>query len=63
MSTNLIYNGGLIDANAKIKEAQTKTLQQTAVNLYSTQIKSAVLLDLSTRASYYFDIKQEQLDA
>ncbi|NGY38246.1 TolC family protein [Flavobacterium sp. XN-5] len=37
----LIYNGGLIDANAKIKQAQTKTLQQqTEVNLY--QLKSRI---------------------
>jgi hypothetical protein len=37
----LIYNGGLIDATAKIKEAQTKTLQQqTEVNLY--QLRSRI---------------------
>lgn len=31
----IIYNGGLINANAKLKEAQTKTLQQqTQVSLY-----------------------------
>jgi outer membrane protein TolC len=37
----LIYNGGLIDANAKIKQVQTKTLQQqTEVNLY--QLKSRI---------------------
>jgi hypothetical protein len=39
----LIYNGGLIDANAKIKEAQTKTLQQNRGQPLPTQIKSAVL--------------------
>ena len=31
----LIYNGGVIDANAKLKEAQIKThLQEAAVSLY-----------------------------
>lgn len=37
----LIYNGGLVDANAKFKEAQTQTQQQqVAVNLY--QLKSRI---------------------
>jgi outer membrane protein TolC len=37
----LLYNGGVIDANAKLKEAQTKTLQQQVeVNVY--QIKSKI---------------------
>lgn len=37
----LIYNGGIIEANSKLKEAQTKTLQQqVAVNLY--QLKSRI---------------------
>jgi outer membrane protein TolC len=37
----LLYNGGLIDANAKLKEAQTKTQQQQVeVNLY--QIKTQI---------------------
>lgn len=37
----LIYNGGMIEANSKLKEAQTKTLQQqVAVNLY--QLKSRI---------------------
>jgi outer membrane protein TolC len=37
----LIYNGGLIDANAKLKEAQTKTQQQQVeVNLY--QLKTRI---------------------
>jgi outer membrane protein TolC len=37
----LIYNGGLIDANTKLKEAQTKTQQQQVeVNLY--QLKSRI---------------------
>jgi outer membrane protein TolC len=36
----LIYNGGLIDANAKFKEAQTKTQQQQVeVNLYQLKTK------------------------
>lgn len=36
----LLYNGGLIDANTKIKEAQTKTQQQqVAVNLYQLKTK------------------------
>lgn len=36
----LLYNGGLIDANTKIKEAQTKTQQQqVAVNLYQLKAK------------------------
>jgi outer membrane protein TolC len=37
----LLYNGGLIDANTKLKEAQTKTQQQQIeVNLY--QLKSKI---------------------
>lgn len=37
----LLYNGGLIDANTKLKEAQTKTQQQQVeVNLY--QLKSKI---------------------
>ena len=44
----LIYNGGVIDANAKLKEAQTKTQQQQVeVNLY--QLKSRI-------NQYYFSI-------
>lgn len=36
----LLYNGGLIDANAKLKEAQTKTQQQQVeVNLYQLKTK------------------------
>ena len=36
----LIYNGGLIDANAKLKEAQTKTQQQQVeVALYQLKFK------------------------
>lgn len=39
-ANQLLYNGGLIDANAKIKEAQTKTQQQqVAVNLYQLKTK------------------------
>ncbi|SEA41855.1 Outer membrane protein TolC [Flavobacterium gillisiae] len=63
----LIYNGGLIDANAKIKEAQTKTLQQqTEVNLY--QLKSRInqlyfsTFLLQERRTILIS-KQEQLDA
>ncbi|WP_339887904.1 TolC family protein [uncultured Flavobacterium sp.] len=37
----LIYNGGMIEANAKLKEAQTQTLQQqVAINLY--QLKARI---------------------
>ncbi|WP_264563763.1 TolC family protein [Flavobacterium sp. N3904] len=37
----LLYNGGMIDANSKLKEAQTKTQQQQVeVNLY--QLKSKI---------------------
>lgn len=37
----LLYNGGLIDANAQLKESQTKTQQQQVqVNLY--QLKSKI---------------------
>lgn len=44
----LIYNGGVIDANAKLKEAQTKTQQQQIeINLY--QLKSRI-------NQYYFSI-------
>ncbi len=44
----LIYNGGMIDANAKLKEVQTKTQQQQiAVSLY--QLKSRI-------NQYYFSI-------
>jgi outer membrane protein TolC len=63
----LIYNGGVIDANAKLKEAQTKTQQQqVAVSLY--QLKTRI-------NQYYFSIlllqekeallisKQEQLNS
>lgn len=63
----LIYNGGLIDANSKIKEAQTKTLQQqTAVNLY--QLKSRInqlyfsTFLLQERHTILIS-KQEQLDS
>ncbi|WP_339920345.1 TolC family protein [uncultured Flavobacterium sp.] len=63
----LIYNGSLINANAKIKEAQTKTLQQqTAVNLY--QLKSRInqlyfsSFLLQERHTILIS-KQEQLDA
>jgi len=46
--SQLIYNGGVIDANAKLKEAQTKTQQQQIeINLY--QLKSRI-------NQYYFSI-------
>ncbi|TRX16688.1 TolC family protein [Flavobacterium franklandianum] len=61
----LIYNGGLIDANTKLKETQTKTQQQQVeVNLY--QIKSRVnqlffsILLLQERKELLIS-KQEQL--
>jgi outer membrane protein TolC len=61
----LIYNGGLIDANAKLKEAQTKTQQQQVeVNLY--QIKTRInqlyfsILLLQERKEILIS-KQEQL--
>ena len=63
----LIYNGGVIDANTKLKEAQTKTQQkQVEVSLY--QLKTRI-------NQYYFSIlllqekeallisKQEQLNS
>jgi outer membrane protein TolC len=61
----LIYNGGLIDANAKLKEAQTKTQQQQVeVSLY--QIKTKInqlyfsILLLQERKEILIS-KQEQL--
>ncbi|MNQ42025.1 Outer membrane efflux protein [compost metagenome] len=61
----LIYNGGAIDANAKLKEAQTKTQQQQVeVNLY--QIKTKInqlyfsILLLQERKAILIS-KQEQL--
>jgi outer membrane protein TolC len=61
----LIYNGGLIDANTKLKEAQTKTQQQQVeVNLY--QIKTRInqlffsILLLQERKKILVS-KQEQL--
>nr|WP_315147292.1 TolC family protein [uncultured Flavobacterium sp.] len=61
----LIYNGGLIDANAKLKEVQTKTQQQQVeVNLY--QIKTRInqlyfsILLLQERKDILIS-KQEQL--
>lgn len=63
----LIYNGGLIDANAKINQAKTKTLQQqTIVNLY--QLKSRInqlyfsTFLLQERQAILIS-KQEQLDS
>jgi outer membrane protein TolC len=61
----LIYNGGLIDANTKLKEAQTKTQQQQVeVSLY--QIKTKInqlyfsILLLQERKEILIS-KQEQL--
>ena len=62
----LIYNGGLIDANAKLKESQTKTLQQQVeVNLYQlktriNQLYFSILL-LQERKAILIS-KQEQLN-
>lgn len=61
----LLYNGGIIDANARLKEAQTKTQQQQVeVNLYQiktkiNQLYFSVLL-LQERKSILL-AKQEQL--
>jgi outer membrane protein TolC len=61
----LLYNGGMIDASAKLKEAQTKTQQQQVeVNLY--QLKSKInqlffsILLLQERKDLLIS-KQEQL--
>lgn len=63
----LVYNGGIIDANSKLKEAQTKTLQQqVTVNLY--QIKTKInqlyfsILLLQERKGILIS-KQEQLSS
>lgn len=63
----LIYNGGLIDANAKIKQAQTKTLQQqTEINLYQVKFRINQLYFstflLQERDAILIS-KQEQLDS
>uniref|UniRef100_UPI00404AD278 TolC family protein n=1 Tax=Flavobacterium sp. TaxID=239 RepID=UPI00404AD278 len=56
----LIYNGGMIDANSKLKEAQTKTLQQqVAVNLY--QLKSRI--NYSYMMILLFQDQRELLEA
>jgi len=61
----LIYNGGLIDANARLKEVQTKTQQQQVeVNLYQlktriNQLYFSILL-LQERKDILIS-KQEQL--
>ena len=63
----LLYNGGLIDANAKIKEAQTKTQQQQVeVSLYQlktriNQLYFSTLL-LQERAGILL-VKDEQLNS
>jgi outer membrane protein TolC len=63
----LLYNGGLIDANTKLREAQTKTQQQQVeVNLY--QLKSRInqlffsILLLQERKDLLIT-KQKQLDS
>lgn len=56
----LIYNGGMIAANAKLKEAQSQTLQQlVAVNLY--QIKSRI--NYSYMMILLFQDQRELLEA
>jgi outer membrane protein TolC len=63
----LLYNGGMIDANSKLKESQTKTQQQqVAVNLYQiktkiNQLYFSVLLVQERKAILL--LKQEQLNA
>lgn len=63
----LLYNGGLIDANSKIKEAQTK-LQQQQVQVSLYQLKTRInqlyfsTLLLQERASLLLS-KDEQLDS
>jgi hypothetical protein len=48
----------------KSKKHKQNTTATNRTSPTQIQNQSAVLLDLSsTRASYYFDIKQEQLDA
>jgi len=56
----LIYNGGMIEANSKLNEAQTKTLQQqVAVNLY--QLKSRI--NYSYMMILLFQDQRELLEA
>lgn len=63
----LLYNGGMIDANSKLKESQTKTQQQqVTVNLYQiktkiNQLYFSVLLVQERKAILL--LKQEQLNA
>lgn len=62
----LLYNGGLIDVNSKLKESQTKTQQQqVAVNLYQiktkiNQLYFSILLVQERKAILL--LKQEQLN-
>lgn len=62
----LLYNGGMIDANSKLKESQTKTQQQqVAVNLYQiktkiNQLYFSILLVQERKAILL--LKQEQLN-
>ncbi|WP_281239357.1 TolC family protein [Flavobacterium praedii] len=63
----LLYNGGLIDANTKLKEAQTETQQQQVeVNLY--QLKSRInqlffSISLLQERKDLLITKQKQLDS
>ena len=61
----LIYNGGLIDSNVKLKEIQTQTQQQQlAVNLYSVKTRINQLyfsILLAQERQLILTSKQEQL--
>lgn len=61
----LLYNGGLIDANAQLKESQTKTQQQQVqVNLYQLKSKINQLyfsILLSQEKKEILKAKQQQL--
>jgi hypothetical protein len=57
----LIYNGGLIDANKNQRHKQNTTATNGGL-LTQIQNQSAVLLDFFYKSVIYFDIKQEQLD-
>ena len=61
----LIYNGGLIDSNVKLKEIQTQTQQQQlAVNLYSIKTRINQLyfsILLAQERQLILTSKQEQL--
>ncbi len=63
----LIYNGGLIDSNVKLKELQIQTQQQqTVVNLYAIKTKINQLyfsILLAQEKKLILSSKQEQLTA